>query len=186
MSAEDRVRWDSVYKRRANEPYPDPDPLLLQYIPPANLDDKLTALDLAGGLGQNALWLASQGYIVDLMDVSRIALQRARTEMAIRNLRNVNLLQIDVDEIELDENSYDLVTVTRYLKRDLFTAIKASVKPGGRVLYDTFNVRYLEQVPAFNTAFLLEIGELQGYFTTWSILFEDEEDHNSRIVAVKP
>jgi tellurite methyltransferase len=186
MSAEDRVRWDSVYKRRAHEPYPDPDPLLLQYIPPANPEDGLTALDLAGGLGQNALWLASQGYIVDLMDVSRVALQRARAEMAIRNLRNVNLLQIDVDDIQLDEESYDLVVVTRYLKRDLFARIKKSVKPGGRVIYDTFNVRYLEQVPAFNTAFLLELGELRSYFTTWTILSEDEEDHNSRIVAVKP
>jgi tellurite methyltransferase len=186
MSAEDRVRWDSIYKQRSQEPYPDPDPLLLQYIPPADLEDRLTALDLAGGLGQNALWLASQGYIVDLMDVSRIALQRARAEMAIRNLRNVNLLQIDVDDIQLDENNYDLVIVTRYLKRDLFERIQASVKPGGRVIYDTFNVRYLEQVPAFNPAFLLEIGELRNYFATWTILSEDEEDHNSRIVAVKP
>ena len=186
MSAEDRVRWDSVYKQRSHEPYPDPDPLLLQYIPPADSDDRLTALDLAGGLGQNALWLASQGYIVDLMDVSRVALQRARAEMAIRNLRNVNLLQIDVDDIQLDEATYDLVIVTRYLKRDLFPRIKDSVKPGGRVIYDTFNIRYLEKVPAFNKAFLLEIGELQSYFTTWTIISEDEADHNSRIVAVKP
>jgi len=186
MSAEDRVRWDSVYKQRSHEPYPDPDPLLLQYTPPANPDERLMALDLAGGLGQNALWLASQGYIVDLMDVSRVALQRARAEMAIRNLRNVNLLQVDVDDIQLDEASYDLVIVTRYLKRDLFPRIKNSVKPRGRVIYDTFNIRYLEQVPAFNTAFLLDIGELRSYFTTWTILSDEEEDHNSRIVAVKP
>lgn len=186
MSAEDRVRWDSVYKQRSHEPYPDPDPLLLQYIPPADPDAKLTALDLAGGLGQNALWLASQGYVVDLMDVSRVALQRARAEMAIRNLRNVNLLQVDVDEIQLEEASYNLVIVTRYLKRDLFPRIKEAIKPGGRVIYDTFNVRYLEQVPAFNTSFLLDIGELRSYFLTWTIISEDEEDHNSRIVAVKP
>ena len=185
MSAEDRVRWDSVYKQRSQDPYPDPDPLLLQYTAPANPEDRLTALDLAGGFGQNALWLASQGYIVDLMDVSRVALQRARVEMTIRNLRNVNLLQVDVDDIKLDPDSYDLIIVTRYLKRDLFQHIKDAVKPGGRVVYDTFNIRYLEQVPAFNTAFLLGIGELQSYFTSWTILSEDESDHNSRIVAVK-
>ena len=129
MSAKDRVRWDKVYKQRARESYPNPDPFLLQYTPPA-IDENviLTALDLAGGVGQNALWLASQGYTVDLMDISRVALQRARTEMVVQNVRSVNLLQIDVDDIQLKENAYDLVTVTRYLKRDLFPTIKASIK----------------------------------------------------------
>ena len=161
MSAEDRVRWDKVYKQRAREPYPDPNPLLLQYTPAVEDDDHPTALDLAGGVGQDALWLAAQGYTVDLMDISRIALQRARTEMTVQNIRNVNLLQIDVDAIELDEASYDLITVTHYLKRSLFAVMKKAIRPGGRIIYDTFNVRYLEIVPQFNTAFLLGIGELQ-------------------------
>ena len=186
MSAKDRVRWDKIYQQRSQDPYPAPNPLLLQYAPPASEDSRLTALDLAGGLGQNALWLAEQGYSVDLMDISRVALQQARTEMTIRNIRNINLLQVDVDDIELKKESYNLVTVTRYLKRDLFPEIMASVIPGGRVIYDTFNVRYLEHVPEFNRAFLLQLGELRGFFSEWTILYEDEADHNSHIVAVKP
>lgn len=186
MSANDRVRWDKVYKQREHEPYPDPDPLLLQYTPSLEADEKRTALDLAGGVGQNALWLASQGYIVDLMDISRVALNRARTEMVVQNIRNVNLLQIDVDNIQLEANTYDLVTVTRYLKRDLFPTIKASIKPQGRVIYSTFNINYLEHVPDFNTAFLLSMGELRSFFTSWNILYDEEINHNSYIVAMKP
>lgn len=186
MSASDRVRWDKIYKDRAKDPYPDPDPLLLQYIPPTDPESHLTALDFAGGMGQNALWLALQGYSVDLMDISRVGLHRARTEMASRNIRNVNLLQIDVDDIQLDAEIYDVVVVVRYLKRDLFDRLKQSIKPGGRIVYNTYNVRYLEQVPGFNTEFLLSVGELGSYFTSWNILFEDEIDHNSHLVAVKP
>lgn len=186
MSAEDRVRWDKVYKQRARDTFPDPNPLLLQFTPAVEEDEQRMALDLAGGVGQDALWLASQGYTVDLMDISRFALQRARTEMALQNIRNVNLLQIDVDEIELDESAYDLITVTRYLKRSLFTVMKKAIRPGGRIIYDTFNVKYLEIVPEFNTAFLLGIGELQSYFHGWQIIHSDEADHNSRLVAVKP
>ena len=54
MSAKDRVRWDKVYKQRARESYPNPDPFLLQYTPPA-IDENviLTALDLAGGVGED-------------------------------------------------------------------------------------------------------------------------------------
>lgn len=186
MSAEDRVRWDKVYRQRSRDNYPDPNPLLLQFTPPVHLDDKLGALDLAGGLGQDALWLAQQGYIVDLMDISRTALKRARAEMTMQNIRNINLLQVDVDDITLKPDTYHIVAVTRYLKRDLFDAIKASVRSGGRVIYDTYNVRYLDIVPQFNPSFLLEVGELQDLFSTWSILHEEEVDHNSRIVAVKP
>lgn len=186
MSAKDRVRWDKVYKQRAHDPYPGPDPLLLEYIPPVQPDEGRTALDLAGGVGQNALWLASQGYNVDLMDISRVALQRARAEMVLRNIRSVNLLQIDVDDVELKPEAYDLVTVTRYLKRDLFESIKASVKPGGRVIYTTFNIHYLDLVPEFNTEFLLGEGELRRFFEQWTLLYDEEIDHNSYIVAVKP
>lgn len=186
MSAEDRVRWDKIYRQRAREPYPSPDPLLLQFTPAVTEGHSYRGLDLAGGMGQNALWLASQGYTVDLMDISRVGLQRARTEMTIRNLRTVNLLQIDVDGIELKENNYDLITVTHYLKRDLFATIIKATKAGGRVIYGTFNIRYLDLVPEFNKAFLLDIGELRTYFSQWDILHEEEEDHYSRIVAVKP
>jgi len=186
MSATDRVRWDKVYRQRAREPYPDPNPILLQFTPPVQDDVSCTALDLAGGLGQDAIWLAQQGYTVDLMDISRVALHRARTEMTAQNIRNINLLQVDVDTIALQSGAYDLVTVTRYLQRGLFPQIKESIRSGGRIIYDTYNVRYLELVPEFNKSFLLGIGELRSYFHKWQFIHDEEEDHNSRIVAVKP
>jgi tellurite methyltransferase len=114
-------------------------------------------------------------------------LQRARAEMAMRNLRNVNLLQIDVDTLELKAESYDLICVFRYLKRDLFPLLAAAIKPGGRIIYETFNLRYLNVVPQFNRDFLLEDDELQGYFGGWQIVHTEEADHHiSQLVAVKP
>ena len=186
MTVEDRVRWDNNYKRLVTQPYPAPDPLLLQFTPPAEPEDEQRALDLCAGQGQNGLWLATQHYAVDIMDISRIALNRARAEMTVRNLRNINLLQVDVDKAGLERDHYDLVAVFRYLKRDLFPVIKAAVRANGRVIYETFNVRYLDLVPGFNAAFLLDVGELKNVFDDWDILHLEEEDHHSRIVAVKP
>jgi tellurite methyltransferase len=187
MSTEDRVRWDNNYKKMSSNPFPGTDPLLKDFTPDVTDIANPRALDLAGGFGQNGLWLAEQGYAADIMDISRVALQRARAEMAMRNLRNVNLLQIDADTLELKPESYDLICVFRYLKRDIFPMLKEATKPGGRVIYETFNLRYLALVPQFNRDFLLEDGELEGYFSDWQIVYMEEADnHISQLVAVKP
>ncbi len=186
MSAEDRIRWDAIYRERASDAYPPPDPLLFDYVPPATPEQEWRALDLAAGHGQNGLWLAAQGYTVDIMDISRIALLRAQAEMATRNLRSANLLPVDLDTVELPANFYDVVCVFRYLKRDLFPQLRACVRPGGRILYETFNVRYRAIVPEFNPAFLLELGELAGYFADWKLLLNSHDKHISRLVARKP
>jgi tellurite methyltransferase len=186
MAAEDRVRWDKIYRQRRSQPYPAPDPLLYEYTPPVPPDEERRALDLAAGLGQNGLWLAGQGYIVDIMDISRVALNRARAELTSRNLRNANLLMVDLDSLELNVNYYDVLCVFRYLKRSLWDNMKNAVKPGGRFIYESFNLRYLELVPEFNTSFLLHHGELKEVFSNWNIVFESEDDHISQIVAIKP
>ena len=186
MTAEDRIRWDEAFRQRLHKPYPAPDPLLLQFTPPAAPGSRCRALDLAAGLGQNGLWLAGQGYDTDVIDISRVALKRAYAEMTMRNLRNVNLLQVDVDDLQLEAEYYDVLCVFRYLKRRLFPLLKLSVKRGGRIIYETYNMRYLQEVPGFNTAYLLEVGELRSIFNDWHILYDEEIDHNARIVAIKP
>jgi SAM-dependent methyltransferase len=185
MAAEDRIRWDNVFKQQANQPYPPTDPLLLQYTPPATNEDA-RALDLAAGVGQNGLWLAQQGYTTDIMDISRIALRRALSEQTMRNLRNVNLLQMDVDDLRLDSNTYDIICVFRYLKRKLFPLLKRAIKPGGRMIYSSYNVHYLEQVPQFNKKFLFQEGELTSFFEDWHIIYKEEIGHESHLVAIKP
>ncbi len=186
MAATDRIRWDAVYKQRNRNAYPAPDALLLDYTPPPPPSRERRALDLACGVGQNGIWLAEQDYLVDLMDISRVALARARAEMASRNLRNVNVFQFDLDDMDLDEETYHLICVFRYLKRDFMRKLKAAVIPGGRVIYETFNLHYLEVVPGFNRDFLLEPGELAALFDGWKHIHYAEPGHISQIVAVKP
>lgn len=198
MAKQDRVRWDTLFKRRQAQPYPTPDALLLDYTPPATSESSVRALDLAGGLGQNGIWLAEQGYHVDVMDISRVALQRCRAEMTHRDVRAVNLLQVDIDKLtlrwqgncdavtDLCPNTYDMIIVFRYLRRALFPIISAATKQGGRILYETYNRDYLQHVPDFNPDFLLEKGELPTHFRDWRILHHDDDGHLSQLVAVKP
>ena len=187
MATKDRIRWDSIYRERIdNRDFPDPDPLLFQFTPPLRDGETATALDIAAGFGQNGLWLAAQGYTVDLIDVSRVALLHAKAEAAERGLSNANFIQNDLDSAKFEPESYDVVCVFRFLSRDLMPQIRAAVRPGGRVIYKTFNTRYLETKPETNPNFLLGIGELAGFFGDWRILHSAEIDQMSRIVAIKP
>lgn len=187
MSANEQARWDAVYRKFQGQPLPAPDPLLLQFTPPPpETDAETRALDLAAGQGQNALWLAGQGYVVDVMDVSRVGLERGRAEAERRGLRSLNFFQIDLDHATLEANLYRLVCVFRYLKRDLFSQIRASVAPGGRVIYQTFNTEYLRTRYDANPDHLLHPGELGGYFADWKILYQSDDEHISQLVALKP
>lgn len=186
MSAHDRVRWDKVYREREDRPYPSPDPLLLDYTPPVPPDAERFALDFAGGLGQNGLWLAAQGYTVDILDISRVALSRARAEMAQRNLRTVNLIQADAEETQLEAERYDLVCVFRYLNRDLLPQLSASLKPGGRLIYETFNLQYLDIVPGFNVDYLIQGDELKDWLKGWQIIRHSHIGHITQLVARRP
>ncbi|MBL8145085.1 MAG: class I SAM-dependent methyltransferase [Anaerolineae bacterium] len=188
MSLAERQRWDQIFTSRAGGPFPAPDPLLLQYTPPARADgtQRSRALDIACGRGQNGLWLAEQGYSADLIDGSRVALTQAREEAGGRGLRTVNFLLMDLDAPILEAENAGLIAVFRFLNRSLFPVLRAALLPGGRIIYETFHTGYLQVNPTFNRAFLLEPGELAAQFEDWRVLRSVETEHSAQIVALKP
>lgn len=186
MAADDRVRWDENYRAAMGKPYPPPNPLLFEFTPPVQPDEGRRALDLACGRGQNGLWLAAQGYTVDLIDISRVALLRAQEEAGRRGLKHINLIPADLDTYEFEPDSYDLICVFRYLNRDLFPVLRAAVRAGGRILYETFNTRYQQVQPVEHVEYLLRAGELAGTFADWRIAANQDDGTLSRIVAIKP
>jgi dihydroneopterin aldolase len=100
------------------------------------------ALDVAAGRGRNALCLASLGYQVDALDRDEEALATIAAMAAQRNLPNVTVRQVDLENPEhpadLGHERYDVILVFFYLYRPLFPALLASLKPGGMLVYETF------------------------------------------------
>ncbi len=199
MSALERQHWNEQYAQSKSRKYPDPDPLLLQYTPPSTrrhagakdgveewVSSSTHALDLACGVGQNGLWLAQQGYHVDLLDISREGLARAQTTALERGLSNVNFMLGDLDEVALKNEAYDLLCVFRYLKRDLLPRIRMAIRGQGRVIYQTYTTDYLATRPTMNPEYLLRPGELERYFADWKILYSTELSGVAKLVAIKP
>jgi len=185
MAKSDRERWDRRYadpiarlKKRG------PNPLLVRHALPVRPGGR--ALELACGLGRNAIWLAGQGYRVDAIDISLEALRHARAEMQRRNVSGVNFILGDLDHFPLPDIPYDLVVVFRFLDRALFPTIRDRTRPGGLVIYQTFNLRRLELHPTFSQEHLLRPGELAGFFPGWTILEATDEGDTSSFVGRKP
>lgn len=183
MTQEDKVRWDKRWQEidRASL---EPDRLLTEH---QHLLTGGEALDLACGVGQNAIWLAQRGYRVLAVDISDVALQTAREEAARRGLIDkVRFRQVDLDRWPLAAESYDLICVFRFLDRSLFPAIRAGLRPGGLLFYGTRHAGVLEQDLEANPDYLLARQELPGYFAGWELLFYAEGPRQAELIARKP
>lgn len=188
MSLEERAYWDHYYrnKRGSSKDYPAPDPILFEFVPPIFEQRPHRALEIACGYGQNALWIASQGYITDAIDISRVALAVAQVRASKLALKHVNLLPKDLDDATLEKNAYDVVCVFRFVKRGLIPDLRAAVRPGGRIIYMAHNTDMLQTDPTQDPEQLLRVGELVGYFADWKILNMLNINGVSQLVAVKP
>ena len=75
MSREDREKWDARYADSAVEENLEPDPFLPNIL--ERLPTSGHALDLAGGSGRHAVFLAKLGLDVTLVDISTRGLAQA-------------------------------------------------------------------------------------------------------------
>ncbi len=184
----DRVRWDSRYRERypAGVQMPGPRSWLASHRP---LLTGGRALDLACGVGRNAVFAAECGYVVDAVDISTEALARLKREVEEAGLP-VNPIQADLDYFPLPRRVYDLVMVFYFLDRRLFRPIGEALVPGGLLIYETFNMHFLRVMPDVDPARLLRPAELCRAFDGWEILDYRERTEGDRptsaIVARKP
>jgi tellurite methyltransferase len=100
-----------------------------------------TALDLAGGSGRHAIWLAKRGWDVTLIDVSDVGVEQARQNAGPveSNIRFVvdDLTRFRASQTRLWEAQFDLVIVFFYLEREIFPEILSALRPGGLLIYKT-------------------------------------------------
>src|SRR5579883_990463 len=130
------------------------------------------ALDIAGGTGRHAIWLARRGWKVHILDISPVGLNLAQTNANTASVA-ITTEARNVAEEGLSADQYDLVLVFFYLERALFPAIQAAVRPGGLLIYKTYTCEH----PCLsggrgpgNPSHLLESNELLGVFSTMQIL----------------
>jgi SAM-dependent methyltransferase len=171
VSQDERARWDRRYAAGEYVPRTDPTPFLLEWL------DRIPvgrALDVATGTGRNALALAGAGYEVDAVDISAVALERAREQAERRGLE-VNWVVADLDSDALPGDGYDLITVVRYRNPELWPLLGAALAPGGWILVEHHLQTWREDVVGpHEDAFRLAPGELLEAFGDLRIVHYSE------------
>ncbi|NLF12618.1 MAG: methyltransferase domain-containing protein [Anaerolineaceae bacterium] len=156
----DRARWNRKYGLGEGPAHFEPQDFLVRHaglLRPGGL-----ALDVACGFGGNALYLADQGYTVDAVDVSEVALEAASAEAERRGLRDrVRFVQVDLDRWPVPTDRYNAIVVFFYLNRALFPRLARGLHPGGLLFQANRNRRHLKIRPDFSPDYLLEVGELR-------------------------
>lgn len=187
MPRDSREFWNDRYRTRG--PIPGgPSRFLASHAD--LLPDPGRALDVGGGSGRNAVWLAECGWDVTVVDVSEegLALAQAAADSAGVTVRT---LLHDLEEHGLPPGTWDLIVCTLFLHRPLFEAWPAALTPGGVLLFEQPTRRNLERRQGPSRGFCLEDGELPGLVTGLEVL-EYEEGwnetgrHEARLVARKP
>ena len=142
------------------------------------------ALDLAMGRGRHTLALAESGFRAYGVDMKLDAIASAVGAARGRSLA-IHAWCADLTIYPLPRERFELVVVCRYLQRDLFPSIAATVVPGGFVVYETFTThqRALGSGPR-SPDHLLEDGELRARFAEFSVLFYEEVRESEAVARI--
>jgi len=177
MEIDEKSLWDKKYSEGSHGSLT-PDPFLpsvygefLSSRPPGS------ALDVAGGVGRHAIWVAERGWRVKLVDISGVGIALARENAArsaaasaiITERRDLNT------EHDLGRELYDLVMVFFFLQRELFPALVSALKPGGHLIYKTYTTEQQRfSGGPTHPMFLLQPNELLHAFSSLRTLHYHE------------
>lgn len=170
MSAAQK-KWDACYQQHDGN-WPAAADVLTQNQ--HLLPDSGKALDLACGLGANALLLAEAGLTVTAQDVSSVAI--GKLQLTARKLAlQINAEVRDVLITPPAAAQYDVIVVSYYLERALAPAIMHALKPGGLLFYQTWCRQKVTNKGPTNPDYLLADNELLTLFAGLKLRVYREE-----------
>ena len=173
MDDKNRQKWNSIVDAEGHDKSQAAQILTqnLHLLPQSGI-----ALDLACGLGGNALLLAESGLNTHAWDISDVAISKLHSRAKIAGL-DLYTQQRDIIHNPPDADSFDLILVSHFLERSIIPCIIKALKKNGLIFYQTFTREKLDETGPTNPEFLLERNELLKLFADLIILFYKEE-HN--------
>ena len=187
MSQADLDKWDVRYREGGYMARDYASPFLetwLDRLPEGVFTGR--ALDIACGAGRNALRLAQTDLAVDAIDISQAALDRAAETAKQRGL-TVNWIQADLDSAKPETNAYNLITVVRYMHRQMASQVIDALVPDGWLIIE-HHLRSTQQVggPTTDTFRLAPQELLRDYADLRVVSYQEciDEDRDGRVMAL--
>jgi len=170
-------RWNQRWRDKASQADRQADPWLQQI---ASMLVPGRVLDVACGMGRNAVYLAERGFSVTAVDVSPVALDLLKAQVDKRGL-DIDTRLIDLESQPLlPDGPFDLLLNIFYLHRPLLPDLLKRVAAGGMAVFRTFSCAGPAQFGSVNPEFALRPGELLEIFAGWDVLLHEEGLEPSR------
>lgn len=143
----------------------------------------MRALAIADGEGRNGVWLAGQGVQVHSIDVSPVALEKAR-KLAVERSVTLEFEQVDVLNWTWPQAAYDLVVAIFIQfapppeRERIIEGIRNSLKPGGLLILQGYTPKQIEFATGGppQAANMYTAGLLRDWFGDWGILHLHEHE----------
>jgi len=132
-----------------------------------------TALDLAGGVGRHALWLAKRNWRVTVVDISEVAIHKLDQKALQLDLR-LNLFALDATEYQFEPGHFDLIVMFYHFDRDICPRILAALKPGGFLICKSSLSWDIYEGANLTSTKLLEKGEILSMFPELRTVYHQE------------
>ncbi|MFT7234913.1 MAG: tellurite methyltransferase [Methylophagaceae bacterium] len=163
-------KWDDIYQQQKAKPCVAEVLQHNHYL----LPEQGVALDLACGLGANALMLAEKGLEVMAWDISPVAIESLK-QNAIERGVVIDTQVRDVLVSPPKANSLDVLVVSLFLARELCPKLIAALRPGGLLFYQTYCQHKVSDGGPNNLDYLLEDNELLRLFPDLKLRVYREE-----------
>jgi len=178
----DRDRWNAKFLHGEAQSTA-PDPFLVETcsaLPPGR------ALDLAGGAGRHALWLAHCDWQVTLADLSdeglAIASHRAAEADLPLTIRRESAAETLAWSAQ-NPHRFDLITVFWCLLRDSFAGFPSALAPAGLLVYKTYTSDHARYREGHSLRSALNPGELSIAFPSLTTLLYRESNGVAELLA---
>ncbi|MGW8370081.1 MAG: class I SAM-dependent methyltransferase [Gammaproteobacteria bacterium] len=168
---ETRKKWDTIYAGRGDV-VGEPTRVLSEnsHLLPARGD----ALEIACGLAANAAFLARRGLSTLAWDISVVAIERVNRYAAEQGIPLRGEVR-DIDAAPPPVASFDVIVVSHFLDRALVPALRAALRPGGLLYYQTFTRTRVHETGPSNQEFRLTENEFLRLFAGMRVLVFREE-----------
>lgn len=187
-SEADRSQWDQVYNQENYVFGKEPAELLMEHV---DILPVGRALDIAMGEGRNAVFLAKKGFVVDGVDISEVAIRKAK-RLAKENKVQITTINADLNTYQIKPETYEVILNIQYLQRSLIPQIKRGLKRGGVIVFENQTTEQLNLPGSSGLTrdYLLNPGELKELFKDFKILQYAETNDGKKaiatLIAMKP
>ena len=186
----DQKKWNERYQS-GEFGFREPDPFVMDthrdYLQPL-LPAGSTGLDLAGGAGHHAVWLAQQGWRMTLADFSETALALAKDRSAGTGIEVRCGAAEDLARAwAAEQKQFGFVLVSFFLERAVLPLLPALLAPGGLLLYRSYtveNIRVGNPRGSHNPDRLLQSQELLTTYASMRILHYHETVYKKGVVEL--